>query len=63
MLSQSYKLKEREVLEEVFNVTWEDVWYFAPRVSDYKPYDVVICLIWTSPYLGVRPKEVTNTVS
>ena len=41
----------------------EDVWYFAPRVSQKDPYDVVICLIWTSPFLKERPRNTTNEVS
>ena len=55
-------LSDPNVLREHFNVTLEDVWYFAPRILHSKPYSTVICLIWTSPFSKPRDKEWTNSV-
>ena len=34
-----------------YNVTFEDVWYFAPRIRQVKPFNTLICLIWTPPLI------------
>ena len=41
----------------------EDVWYFAPRLQEFWPYDLVICLIWTSPFTGTRNQDWSDDVS
>ena len=48
--SYGVNLSDTNVLKRDFGVTLEDVWYFAPRLLDFWPYDVTICLIWTSPF-------------
>lgn len=35
--------------EETYNQTLNNDWYFAPRISEYSPYETVICLIM-APY-------------
>ena len=41
----------------------EDVWYFAPRLQEFPPFDIVICLIWTSPFTGARNPDWSDDVS
>ena len=39
-----------------YNDTSYGVWYLAPKISTYSPFDVVICLIWTpSRELKIEP--------
>ena len=47
----------KDLQEEPFNLTLEDVWSFAPRILVDEPFPVVSCLIWTSPFTKTRPKE------
>ena len=47
-----YELKQFEeprILEEPFNQTLNNDWYFAPKTSGEPPYKTVICLIM-APY-------------
>ena len=43
-------MSDEHILQEIYNVTIDDVWYFAPRTQPDKPYNMAICLIWTPPY-------------
>ena len=56
-------LSDPNILRKHFNVTLEDVWYFAPRILDFNSYSTVICLIWTSPFTGPLTNFWTNKVS
>ena len=33
--------------DEIYNDTSSNHWYFAPKTSDFAPYETVVCLIWT----------------
>ena len=61
--SYAHNLSDTNVLQKEFDVTKEDVWYFAPRFIDSEPYGVAICLIWTSPFTEARKPDVSNDVS
>ena len=56
-------LSDTNVLKRYFGVTLEDVWYFAPKLLDYWPYDVTICLIWTSPFKAAISPDWSTDVS
>ena len=47
--SEYKSFQEPKYLEETYNDTPNSDWYFAPRISEYSPYDTVICLV-VSPY-------------
>ena len=47
----------KDLQEDPFNVTLDDVWSFVPRILVDEPFPVVFCLIWTSPFSKTRPKE------
>ena len=38
-----------KTVEEKYNGTSNGVWYFAPKISGYHPFQTVICLIFTPP--------------
>ena len=38
--------EETKRAEDEYNSKSIGVWYFAPRISAYSPYETVICLIW-----------------
>ena len=61
-----YEFKSYEdpkIVEETFNETLNSNWYFAPRISEYSPYEIVICLIMT-PYGDRKPNpNLKNAVS
>ena len=50
MLYAEHKPYEKDKLVENKNKndTSFGVTYFAPKISTYHPYEIVICLIWTS---------------
>ena len=49
--------------EETYNQTLNRDWYFAPRISEYYPYETVICLIM-APYREQKHNpERSHTVS
>ena len=54
-ITEDKPYEEPNVVQEVFNDTSNDDWYFVPRIETDKPYEIVICLIWT-PSLDHRPK-------
>ena len=56
-------LSDTNDLQSEFGLSMEDVWYFAPRLQEFLPYDVVICLIWTSPFTGARNPDWSDDVS
>ena len=39
--------EEPKIVDEAYNQTLNNDWYFAPRISDHPPFDTVICLIMT----------------
>ena len=39
--------EETKIVHETFNQTFNDDWYFAPRVAEYYPFETLICLIMT----------------
>ena len=41
--------EEPKIVDEAYNQTLNNDWYFAPRISDHPPFDTVICLIMV-PY-------------
>ena len=43
--------------DEPFNVTFDDVWYFAPRFYVAEHFPLLACLIWTSPFTKSRPRD------
>ena len=43
--------EEAKIVDETYNQTLNNNWYFAPKTSDSPPYETVICLIM-SPYMG-----------
>ena len=32
---------------ETYNNSLNNVWYFAPKIMDFPPFETVVCLIWT----------------
>ena len=56
-------LSDTNDLQSEFGLSMEDVWYFAPRLQEFWPYDVVVCLIWTSPFTGARNPDWSDDVS
>ena len=49
-----YEIKpyeEAKIVDETYNQTLNNNWYFAPKTSEDPPYETVICLIM-SPYRG-----------
>ena len=47
--SETHNISDPEVLEEYYNSTWNDVWFFVPRPSYEPPFHTVICMVWTPP--------------
>ena len=47
--SEYKSFQEEKIVEETYNHTLNSDWYFVPRISEYSPYDTVICLV-VSPY-------------
>ena len=47
--SEYKSFQETKFEEETYDHTLNSDWYFAPRISEYSPYDTVICLV-VSPY-------------
>ena len=43
--------EEAKIVDETYNQTLNNNWYFAPKTSEDPPYETVICLIM-SPYMG-----------
>ena len=37
--------EETRIVDETYNQTSNNNWYFAPRISNRSPYETVICLI------------------
>lgn len=37
--------EDQKIVEETYNQTLTNNWYFAPKSSEFHPYDTVICLI------------------
>ena len=56
-------LSDPNVLKRDFGVTLKDVWYFAPKLIEKWPYDVTICLIWTSPFNAALSTDWSTDVS
>ena len=63
VFSYNLNLSDTNDLQSEFGLLMEDVWYFAPRLQEFWPYDVVICLIWTSPFTGARNPDWSDDVS
>ena len=62
-----HDLSDPKVLREWYNISLDDIWYFAPKimgsyVEKSYPNPVVICLILTNPFRESRPKEWSNQV-
>ena len=46
----NYNLSDPYVIQTVFNLTMNDVWYFAPKPQMEKPLGfMIICLVLTPP--------------
>ena len=45
--SEHKPYEQEKWAENQYNDTSYGVWYFAPKISSYPPYEIVICLIWT----------------
>ena len=46
----NYNLSDPYVIQTVFNLTMNDVWYFAPKPHMEKPLGfMIICLVLTPP--------------
>ena len=41
--------EEARIVYEKFDNTSYGVWYFAPRISGFHPFQTVVCLIFTPP--------------
>ena len=41
------QFEEFRISDETYNDTSNNTWYFVPKISDYAPFEPVICLIWT----------------
>ena len=44
-----HNISDQKVLEEYYNSTWNDVWFFVPRPHYEPPFHTVICMVWTPP--------------
>ena len=44
-----HNISDPKVLEEYYNSTWNDVWFFVPRPSYEPPFHTIICMVWTPP--------------
>ena len=42
-------MSDPKVLEEYYNSTLNDVWFFPPRPHFEQPFQTVICMVWTPP--------------
>ena len=42
-------MSDPKVLEDYYNSTWNDVWFFPPRPHFEQPFQTVICMVWTPP--------------
>ena len=53
--------EETRIVDETYNQTSNNNWYFAPRISEQSPYETVICLIM-SPFRDheLNPDWVNN---
>ena len=47
--SLRHNISDPKVLEEYYNSTWNDVWFFVPRPQFAPPFHIVICMVWTPP--------------
>ena len=54
--TESKPYEETRTVIEKFNNNSYGVWYFAPRISSYPPFQTVICLIFT-PSKSYRPRK------
>ena len=63
VFSYNLNLSDINDLQSEFGLSMEDVWYFAPRLQEFPPFDIVICLIWTSPFTGARNPDWSDDVS
>ena len=48
--------EEPKIVDEAYNQSLNNDWYFAPRISDHPPFDTVICLIMV-PYRKHQHKQ------
>ena len=39
--------EEKRIANETYNTTSNNDWYFAPKIIDISPFEIVVCLIWT----------------
>ena len=44
-----HNISDPKVLEQYYNSTWKDVWFFPPRPHFEQPFHTVICMVWTPP--------------
>ena len=53
--------EDLKIVDETYNQTLNNDWYFAPKTISYPPYETVICLIM-SPYRNNKhnPDKSTN---
>ena len=54
-ITEDKPYEQPNIIREVFNDTSDGDWYFVPRILSEKPYEIVICLIWT-PSINHRPE-------
>ena len=47
LFSEQKPYEKEKIVENKYNDTAYGVWYFAPRISPFPPYEIVLCLIWT----------------
>ena len=47
--SIEHNISDAKVLEEEYNSTWNDVWFFPPRPHFDQPFHVINCMVWTPP--------------
>ena len=59
-----YKAHEQDkCVENKYNNTSYDSWYFAPQISITSPFETVICLIWTPSRKYIIKTDWMNIVS
>ena len=54
-ISEYKPYEQHTTVENKYNDTSYGVWYFVPKISNFPPFEVSICLIWT-PSKGYKLK-------